>query len=352
MTRDQERLVQSNEIDFLDLIQGLWQRKLLMFGTAIVVFLAAVAYVLVSSPVYQAKVFVQPPTQNDIAYLNYGRGNDVGLELFSVKDVYEVFLRHLQSESLRRSFFQTVYLPTLPEAQRKGSQDELYARFGKLLSVSLENKDAPTRFSITANLLSPQQAVDWVASYAQLAGDRAKQEVLKNAKSDALVKANNLQRQISAARESTRKQREDEIVQLKEALLIAKSIGLEKPPIISDSLSTEVSAKMDGSLIYMRGSKALEAEIKNLQDRQSDDPFIASLRVQQSALSFYNDLSIDPALVAVYRQDGVVELPDQPVRPQKLLIVVLGLVLGLILGGIVALMHYLYAQAMHHKRQN
>jgi len=102
----------------------------------------------------------------------------------------------------------------------------------------------------------------------------------------------------------------------------------------------------------MRGSKALEAEIRNLQDRQSDDPFIANLRVQQSSLSFYNDLSIDPALVAVYRQDGVVELPDQPVRPKKLLIVLLGLVLGLILGGIVALIHYLYAQATHHKRQN
>lgn len=225
----------------------------------------------------------------------------------------------------------------------------MYSDFNKLLIVAVAAKDTLTRFAITANVYSPQQAAEWVTNYAQLAGERAKQEVLKNIKSDATVKANNLQRQILTAQETSRKQREDDIVQLKEALLIAKSIGLEKPPIIFGNLSTEVSSGMEGSLTYMRGSKALEAEIENLQKRQSDDPFIQNLRQQQAALTFYRNLSIDPALVAAYRQDGVVELPDKPVKPKKLLIVLLGLVAGVVVGVGLALMRHLFRQALRQR---
>lgn len=349
MAQDRERLIASDDIDLIELIKGLWQQKMLIMVTTAVIFLSALAYALLARPAYEAKVFVQPPTQNDIAHFNYGRGPDTGLDTLTVKDIYDVYVKHLQSESLRRSFFQTAYLPTLTEQERKSSQDLLYSDFNKLLVVAVAAKDTPTRFAITANVYSPQQAAEWVTNYAQLAGERAKQEVLKNIKSDATVKANNLQRQILTAQETSRKQREDDIVQLKEALLVAKSIGLEKPPIIFGNLSTEVSAGMEGSQTYMRGSKALEAEIENLQKRQSDDPFIQNLRQQQAALTFYRNLSIDPALVAAYRQDGVVELPDKPVKPKKLLIVLLGLVAGVVVGVGLALMRHLFRQALRQR---
>lgn len=349
MAQDHERLIESDDIDLVELINGLWQQKVLIVVTATVIFLMAVAYAFLARPIYEAKVFVLPPTQNDIAHLNYGRGTSTGLDLLAVNDIYDIYLKHLQSESLRRSFFQASYLPTLTEEERTGSQDALYSRFNKLLTVAAAGKDMPTRFAITANLYSPQQAAEWVTRYAQLAGDLAKREVLKNIKSDATVKANNLQQQIRTARESSREQREDDIVQLKEALQIAKSIGLENPPIISGN---QVFAGMGAALTYMRGSKALEAEIATLQARQSDDPFIDNLRQEQSALTFYRDLVIDPALVAVYRQDGGVELPDQPVKPKKLLVVLLGLVLGTVVGLGLALVRYLSRQWMMSRRSS
>lgn len=349
MVRDRERVILSDEIDLVELIRGLWQQKVLIVVTATVIVFAALAYALLAKPVYEARIFVQPPTQNDIAHLNYGRGTNTGLAMLRVSDIYDVYLKHLQSESLRRSFFQTAYLPTLTEEERKGSQDALYSRFNKLLVVAAVSKHTPTRFSIMANLYSPQQAAEWVTSYAQLAGDLAKREVLKNIRGDATVKANNLQQQIRAARESSREQREDEIVQLKEALDVARSIGLEEPLIIS---SNQVFAAMGGALTYMRGSKALEAEIATLQARQSDDPFIDNLRQEQSALTFYRGLVIDPAWVAVYRQDGGVELPDQPVKPKKLLIALLGLVVGVVVGLGLALVRYLRRQWMMSKRSS
>lgn len=177
-----------------------------------------------------------------------------------------------------------------------------------------------------------------------MAGERAKLEVLKDVKADAVVKANNLRRQIKAAQQSAQKQREDQIVQLNEALKVAKSIDLEKPPIISGALSSEVSAGMDGSLTYMRGSKALLAEIENLRKRSSDDPFIDRLREQQSSLAFYRELEIDPKVLEVYRQDGRVESPDSPIRPKKFIIVFLGVLAGGALGVLLALFRHMWSR--------
>ncbi|MFD2641192.1 LPS O-antigen chain length determinant protein WzzB [Pseudomonas japonica] len=338
MRDNRERLSITEEVDLIELIERLWRRKLLIFGTALTVLIAAVAYVFLATPIYQAKVFVQAPTQNDIANLNYGRSEGQGgLGVLTVKEVYDTYLRNLLSESLRRKFFREVYLPSLDGKVTDRGQDELYARYVKALRVTVAGKDTPDRYSITADLPDAQQAVKWVTLYARMAGDLAKQEVLKDARSDALVKAGNLEQEIASVQETARKRREDQIVQLREALAVARSIGLEKPPIISGNLSTEVSARMDGSLTYMRGSKALEAEIENLEKRPSDDPFISGLRAQQAGLAFFRSLDVPAESITVYRLDGDVELPDKPIEPRKLLIIVAAAVLGLLLGCIAAI---------------
>lgn len=340
MRNESERRVADDEIDLFELLGGLWKQKLLIILTAVVVTGGAVAYALLATPIFEAKVVVQPPSQSNISQLNYGRGGDTGLAMLSVRDVYEVYLRNLQSESLRREFFRKVYLPSLPEEARKGSQDDLYGRFNSVLTVALTSKDSPNRYYVMASLPFAQQAADWVVRFVQMAGEQTKREVIRDVRGDAMIKANNLEQQINAARESARKQREDQIVQLTEALRIADSIGLEKPPIISNNLSNEVSAGMDGSLTYMRGSKALRAEIENLRNRVSDDPFIVNLRQRQEAIAFYRSLQIDPEVIEVYRQDGAIESPDKPVKPKRLIIVVLGAFLGATLGVFVALIRH------------
>ncbi|MDF9617290.1 Wzz/FepE/Etk N-terminal domain-containing protein [Pseudomonas entomophila] len=337
MRNEPERL-SGDEIDLYEIFERLWRQKLLIVATTVVFAGAALAYALLATPIYEAKIIVQPPTQNDIAQLNYGRGGSSGLSMLSVKDVYDVYLRNLQSESLRREFFQTVFLPGLPEVERRGSQDDLYGRFQYSLALGLVSKDSPGRYYVKADLPDPRRAADWVVKYVELAGRRGKDEIVQDIRSDAMVKANNLEQEITAARESARKQREDQIIQLSEALRVAQSIGLERPPIISNGLSGEVSAGMDGSLVYMRGTKALEAEIENLRKRTSDDPFVRDLRQRQEAVAFYRNLQINVGSVQVYRQDGAIESPDRPVKPRKLIILLMGVVVGAALGVLLALL--------------
>lgn len=208
---------------------GLWQQKLIVISFIVLGAVLAASYAFLAAPVYEAKAFVVPPTQNDIANFNYGRMKESELVPYSVKDVYDIFTGRLQAESLRRSFFNSVYLPSLSQDARKNSQDVLYAKFSQILRVVPPLKETSNRYSVVVQTGNPEQAKAWVSAYIAQAGDLAKDEMIKNVSIESEVRARNLDQQIRSARDNSRKAREDSIVKLGEALKIAESIGLEKP---------------------------------------------------------------------------------------------------------------------------
>jgi chain length determinant protein (polysaccharide antigen chain regulator) len=328
------------EVDFQAMIRSIWKRKWIILCVAFLSTLLAAAYAYTTKPVYESKLFLIPPTQNDIANFNYGRLRDNDLVPFSIKDIYTVFLRILNSESLRREFFNTVYLPSLTEEERMGSKDALYSRFSKTLGVALPAKDEE-QSAVTVQASDAEIASTWAQLYADRAGALAKEELIKNVSTESQVRARSLLQQIKSMQQIGTQVRQDSITKLREALRVAEAIGLEKPPIISGNPSVELAGSMDGQIIYMRGSKALKAEIQNLEQRQSDDPFVMHLRELQSRYEFYKYLEVSPSEVRVYRQDGEVVRPDSPIKPKKALILTLGLILGLMAGIMLALVLYL-----------
>ncbi|KAA0984521.1 MULTISPECIES: LPS O-antigen chain length determinant protein WzzB [unclassified Pseudomonas] len=330
-----------SEIDLQALITSIWRRKWLILGVAFMATLLAASYAFMAKPVFEAKLFLIPPTQNDIANFNYGRTRESDLTPLAIKDIYTVFLRVLNSESLRREFFNTVYVPSLSDEEQKGSKDALYSRFSKVLTVTLPVKDAGDQSAVTAQANDPDLASTWVQAYVDRAGVLAKEEMIKNISTESQVRARNLLQQINSMRESGIQLRQDSITKLREALRVAEAIGLEKPPIITGNPSVEVAGSLDGQIIYMRGSKALKAEIQNLEQRKSDDPFVTHLRDLQSKYEFYKSLDVNPSNVWVYREDGEVDRPDAPIKPRKSLILALGLISGLLAGIMLALILYL-----------
>ncbi|MBP5090027.1 chain-length determining protein, partial [Pseudomonas chlororaphis] len=103
----------------------------------------------------------------------------------------------------------------------------------------------------------------------------------------------------------------------------------------------EITGNMAGQLIYMRGTKALKAEIENLESRKSDDPFTDRLRELQAKYDFYKGFEIKARDVSVYRMDGSIARYDTPVKPVKSLILVLGLLFGLVVSCGAVLIGYL-----------
>lgn len=332
------------EVDIVALLSAMWAKKYFICSVVVISFLAALAYLKFSRTIYETKVFVMPPTQNEIADFNYGRTDATGLKPYSVGQVYDVFLRDFQGESLRRSFFEQYYLPSLTEVERKGPQSLLYNEFSRTMVVSAAGKNSPDLYSLTVRGDSPEQVVSWAKAYVAEAGESAKHEMIKNVEREAEVRARNVSQQIEGLRESGQKVREDQIVQLQEALNVAHSVGLKEPPIIGNGLSAKVTAGMEGALAYMQGSKALEAQILNLEKRKSDDPFITKLRDLQASYSLFSAVEVNPDNVAVYRLDGVIVSPDAPVSPRKLFVIGVSLLLGLIVGVGVVMLQYLLRQ--------
>ncbi|MEO4015008.1 LPS O-antigen chain length determinant protein WzzB [Pseudomonas rossensis] len=334
----------SQEIDFGSVLRILWEQKWMVIGVAAITTALAAVYAYTSTPVYEARAYVIPPTQNDIANFNYGRSKEAELSPYKVKDVYGIFSRNLQAESLRRKFYEEKYLPMLSSSEREGPQDVLYSQFSKKIVVLPPSKDAPDRYLIIAQNKDPVVAKEWVDTYIERAGERAENEMFKNVSREAEVRARNLAQQIDSLRETGKQNREDAITKLREAREVASAIKLEKPPIITGNPAVEIAGSMDGQLIYMRGTKALEAEIKNLEARVSNDPFIGRLRELQAKYSFFKELQARTRDVAVYRVDGAVELPDTPVKPKKVVITLLGLLCGLVLGGMAAVAYQIFVR--------
>ncbi|WP_338525665.1 Wzz/FepE/Etk N-terminal domain-containing protein [Pseudomonas batumici] len=337
----------SSEVDLVELFRDLLVYKWMILSFVILAGVIAGGYAYMATPVYEAKVGILPPSKNDIANLNYGRTQSSGLSPFSVTDVYSAFVAKLNSDALRRTFFNDVYLPSLSEAQRHKSQDRLYEDFSQVLFVVAPGKDFPDRYSVAVRSEDPATATEWADRYVKTAGDLAKQEVIANATKEAEVMARNLDQQIATLREGGARSRMDTIKQLDEALKVARAIGLERPLVISTGSSVELAGRMDGAQTYMRGVKALEAEVKNLESRESDDPFIDGLRELQGKYLFYKGIEVRPADVAVYRLDGQPEKPDIPVKPRQWLVLLIGLVSGALLGVSIALFRMFLRKNAH-----
>jgi len=330
-----QRQASDDEIDLVELFQSLWAQKWLILLVTLLFAVAAASYAFLSKPVYEVSATVLPPSLSDIAGFNLGRTgeNNGGLEPFLVDDVYAVFTRNLQSDRSLRKFFKEFYLTSLDDNERLGSQYNIYREFKDKFSVKAVDKNQPDRYSIVIEHYNPELASAWAKQYIDQVAERSLDEMLLNADRELAVRARNIQQQIKSERDSAKARREDRTVQLQEALTVADTIGFVNPPVVN----TELSAFMDGSLMYMRGSKALRAELEVLLARTSDDPFIPELRDLEAKYQLFFGVSPEPSNVAVFRQDGDIEVPDQPIKPKKALIVALGILLGGMLGVFIAL---------------
>lgn len=332
----------NNEIELRDLLVALWGERLLILLVTLVVAAGAAAYAFLSTPVYEAKSSLLPPRLSDIAGYNLGR-TEAGLSQFKVADVYAIFTRNLVSEALKRSFFNEVYLPSLSAAERSKAQDVLWKRFNERLSAKAPDKSNPDYFEVRIEYKAPELAAEWVNRYVKRAAEQARKEMQENVLQEINTRINEIERRIAVLRESSSQQREDRIARLKEALIVADEVGLTAPQVTPGRTASDgdLSSFVDGSLMYMRGAKAIRAELQVLEARQSDDPFIPELRVIQGRLEFLKGIDVMPGNVAVAALDSAAEVPETPIKPKKVLILALGVVLGGMLGVFIALLRCL-----------
>lgn len=345
-----------DEIDLFELISDLWAEKWVIAVCIVITTACALAYAFASTPAYEATARLMPPSQSDVTGYNVGRltlasmgnkgGNSETLpQEYKPEDVYDVFKSALLSQQVRNRFFEDHYLPYLGIKSDSGSlehdaRDQLQQRFSNILSVSQPSaRGLSEYYQVRVELKDPALAAEWANLFVEMAAKRAEQQVLSNVLVDLRSRASITKEQLLTLEVLAKQQREDRIVRLRESLQIARALGLEDSLINAGrtNADSELAALVEGDLMYLRGTRALQAELEVLQARTNDTPFIEDYRALQTRAQVLDSVVIDETKVAVYTLDSPAEAADTPIKPKKPMILALGIVLGGMLGGMIAL---------------
>lgn len=202
---------------------------------------------------------------------------------------------------------------------------------------------------------------------------------------DTLKRAQ-LQDELKALRLQLKTARSDRVAQLNEAISIAKALGIKKPATpssLADSerpgsgsvMRTEVNSQQIP--LYFMGTDALEAERVILQQRKSDDftekriaeiakelqllqvnrqvevlnqranedVFLHDVEPLRSEIARLRNFNVDMSNVKLVTIDQQALQPLGPVKPKKVLVLVLGLMLGMLVGvALVVIRHFATAR--------
>jgi len=354
----------ADEIDLVELTITLWKSKWLVLVITAIITAAAAAYAFLSTPVYEAQAQTLPPTPsglasynmahqlsgpalatiNDSAQSSSGSQNqppDNSVPELSPADAYGVFLRHLGSMSLRQHFFETVYLPFHSNTESTAVHERLWKRLDKELTIDLPKAGSnDDRAKIKFDGKNPRRIASWTNQYLQMAIQASQDQILASLKSAITLRLQSISDQIATLRQVALMNRQNEIARLKNALTLAETINLNDPPSTGNLITSYT-----GTTTYLRGSKALKAELALLEKRASDDPYIPELPNLLKEQALLKKIDLNPRHLSVATVDQTAIPPEIPIKPKKSLIVVLGIILGLILGAVVAIIRQMWKKA-------
>lgn len=400
----------NDEIDLAELFRSLWAQKLLIVAVTVAAALLAGSYAFfLATPEYQVQSLLRSAAIKDLDALNgtevYPLTPDEALRrVGTALDSYET---RLEFSRAHPELFEALQTPLR-------SPEQAFEKFNEAFQMLLPDPKATSLTPyVGIRLTYPEdvQGVSIVNGLVEFAlqrereliaadlqaviknrldklerkieAARASYETSKQAKIAALLEADELKRaelqdELRALRQQLKTRRDDRIMQLNEAIRIAKSLGIAKPTTPSalgdegrsaqgNVIRTEVNNQQIP--LYFMGSEALEAERDALQQRRSDDftePRIAQIAKELRLLEnnreveilkqrenddlFLKDLAlwreeaarlraldVDVSKLKLVHIDQAAVEPSKPIKPKKLLILALGIVLGAMLGVFIAL---------------
>lgn len=324
-----EGIGDKRDLSMVDMLRLFYQNKVLISLCMVLGFVLGCVAIYFSKPVYEAKIKLFSASEGEIAELNQGRSwENSPLQPITVKDVNNVFNDVLQSEEAKHYFFEHYYLPALPASSKEGrTTTQLYTAFSHIFAVvpnPRQTNDRFLKYTVAIRGFDAKQVTTWLMQFISVVKSQSLNALLKDMQQQNTVQANNLRHQIDIARKTERAKRQDRIIQLKEKVrrlqLASARTFWDDEAIMNDANESPFTMEM------------MQAEIKNLSKRTSDDAFIPNLRDLQAKLAYYQSFKIDVDKVAVFHQDGVLAIPVDPIAPRKRLMLMVSLVSGMFVG--------------------
>ncbi|MFD2754943.1 LPS O-antigen chain length determinant protein WzzB [Comamonas terrae] len=305
----------------------------------------SVASLFIIEPRYEIKAYIDKPYGNEISELNIGRSAATGLQQYTPEQIFAYFTRRLTTDEAAQRFFLETYLPqqeSLPETE--AGKQALYNSFRKSV-ISISPPPLPPKagfrdlYSIQIIAPTGEKAKKWIQDFLSQVSDDARHALIQDIEKSISLQIQNTERDLQEKMRTTELNRHDRQAQLAEALQVAQAVGLKEPQMTSIQPPRQDSAAsyIDGSRLYARGTKSLQAELEVLKQRKDDAPFVEGLRAIQAQLNLLKEQAPSKKQFKIFHIDGEIVEPLKPMSPKKSLIIFTGLFFGLALGTLAAL---------------
>ena len=372
-----------DEIHVGELIRNLLEKKVLIGAITMVGTLLAVIVALLLPKIYQVQAVVSLPNGLQIAPIVQNAYFPSDVPGLTVNDVFSDYLRNLNSNRNLRTLFDREKLIDQLNIKKDDDANTVFFDFLEDFSVKIvtpEYLDLPKDAEIPKELIAitietpyPTKIAPFLNDYLAFAEQRTLAEIKSNSSGYIQGRKAEINRRIEQLSGDAKRTRQVRIAQLKEALTIAKTVGIKDPMslqeamVVSESFSPEKndnsmaeqaylasqaalasamsSTQTDkvvtlGSLdsqnnnsndqkadfLYLKGEKLLQAELERLVSRTDDALYIPEIARLQSEQAVLNSYSLDFNGAEVKHIELEAFPPKNAYKPNRKLIVAIALV--------------------------
>jgi len=175
-----------------------------------------------------------------------------------------------------------------------------------------------------------------------LAIDGARDELITNVRVALKDKIKSINEEIETKKRLALSQLDIELLQLKDAKMVADQNGwLEPVNIVTENLVTDKPSYanvMDLRSLYLLGSRALLAEIVALERRRENvESYISDLAQLKEQRTRLKQVALEADSVLTANIDARAVPPEERLKPKRTMIMLVSLVLGVMVGFFVAI---------------
>ncbi|EAT13116.1 hypothetical protein HF888_06475 [Bermanella marisrubri] len=347
----------SDEIDLFDLWDDVVENKVWVLAGLLGCIILAALYLLRATEIFETQVVIKPPSDVHVLELNPPQLSATKLsskgeaviyedEIFGLtaEQAYQEAQKAVLSKEYRKAFFKD-HIPVIEEFgtvySDKLLMNQNFANFDRLFSFSVSNakKDTEQFTKLSFEFPDSQESAELLNAFVVYALVKKLEEIKTTLSGKVQAEILNLQYQVDKLKEEYKGERNRTLLLLNEAKHIAEKVGINKPAFDKNQVLTEEPP------LYMYGSKALNAEIGAIKNRDSmakdlsfgEEYFIEGVSQLLYRIDQLKKLEVDYSKVKLALIDEEAIPPTSPIKPKKLLILALAGVAGLFGGIMLAL---------------
>ncbi len=344
----------TEEINLSSIVDKMIQKKNILIGIILTSFLLSSIYAFNKEEIFKAEAFLIPPESRYTQPLNVflDDGYRLSRDEITPSTIYRVFMLNLQSRKYQRKYFfdNNLHEYFAEKDLDKSFTNNFYKNINFVIESKITSRDFREQQFLTVSFLhtNPEQSAKWLNDYIKMVSDITTKDfvdginiLIKNTKKtfeSEIISKKNLEKKIT----------KDRIIQLEEALIIAKELGIVDRESSASNQQSVILSKDDPihskNPLYLFGSRALSAEIRALKNRKNTDSFISGLRQLEQKVKSLETITVNVNDVRSAQLDQAASTPKVRHSPKRKLIVLLGTILGGFIGFLYLIFSFIFSR--------